>query len=240
MIKNLLQEAYNSRNKILIEYFIRNTDNYDNINFSTLCWASYNNNLNLVKYLVEEKKINVNEKEKNLDYLNYNTYPLFSACYNRFYDNMKYLIENGADINLRNGFNKTFLEICCSNVFFDGIKLLVENNVNIDKDSFSCAIRNGNFDIVKYLIKNGADVNGLNEKIDSPLVIACIYRNYEIADLLIKSGANISSVKPEDIKNDKKLIELFRKESYSIVETSDAVILTLNTDKRLFIEYKKI
>ena len=49
--------------------------------------------------------------------------------------------------------------------------------------------------IVSYLLNKGADPNTQNNKLNSPLHYALIYKNFEISDLLIKYGAN------ENLKN---------------------------------------
>ena len=49
--------------------------------------------------------------------------------------------------------------------------------------------------IVKYLLNQGADPNSQNYKLNSPLHYALTHNNFELADILIKYGAN------ENLKN---------------------------------------
>lgn len=50
-----------------------------------------------------------------------------------------------------------------------------------------------NWDIAKYCIKNGADVNNPDSSSDTPLMTTCKHGNLEIARLLIEKGAEINA-----------------------------------------------
>ena len=56
------------------------------------------------------------------------------------------------------------------------------------------AVENNEFDIVKTLIENGADVNTRDEVDRSPLFLASYKRNIEIVRLLLDYGARINDV----------------------------------------------
>ena len=79
---------------------------------------------------------------------------------------------------------------------FEKVKKMIYNNPNIinskDKYGFS-ALHNvmceEQFEIVKYLINKGADVNIQNDQGIAPIHLACYVKNVE---LLIKAGANIN------------------------------------------------
>ena len=55
---------------------------------------------------------------------------------------------------------------------------------------------NGEFQIVKYLLKNGANPNCINKYKNTPLHYALSNKYYEIADLLIQNKAkdNIENI----------------------------------------------
>lgn len=64
-------------------------------------------------------------------------------------------------------------------------------NVN-DDGPLHLAIDEDNFDLVKKLIANGADVNARNKKGERPLHLAALSANLEIVNYLIEKGAMIN------------------------------------------------
>jgi ankyrin repeat protein len=54
------------------------------------------------------------------------------------------------------------------------------------------AIRNGHLNGVQILIKHGASVHAFHEPTFTPLCAACLFGREEIADLLIKNGAQVN------------------------------------------------
>jgi len=63
-------------------------------------------------------------------------------------------------------------------------------------DNFSAAVRNGNLDLIKILIGNGADVNEKNEIGFTPLHLASIYNQSDAFKCLIDYGADTSVKMP--------------------------------------------
>jgi len=53
------------------------------------------------------------------------------------------------------------------------------------------AARQGENEVIRELIKRGADINFRDEKGYTPLIIACYNNRLETARLLLDSGANI-------------------------------------------------
>ena len=81
----------------------------------------------------------------------------------------------------------------------DQVKELVEkgHDVNAFDEDLSCtplhyAVRGGHIEVVKYLLSVGADVNAHEEaKIgETPLGSVAANCSYEMAELLVKAGAN--------------------------------------------------
>ena len=54
-----------------------------------------------------------------------------------------------------------------------------------------CAAAENHFDIVKYLVQNGADVNHCTDQNSSPLRDACIHGNVDMTQYLLDHGADI-------------------------------------------------
>jgi ankyrin repeat protein len=54
------------------------------------------------------------------------------------------------------------------------------------------AIRQNNFDFLKFLVEHGANVNVTNNYGQTPLDVAIIYDNFEIIEFLLEHGAKFS------------------------------------------------
>ena len=102
------------------------------------------------------------------------------------------------------------IEILMNNI--SGIERLLSNNhdvneINNEGISLLCeAVMLNNYDITKYLIDNGADVNGNGKFI--PLLIAAENGNDQIMELLLKNNVNPNQL---DINGFNALDHLFNK-----------------------------
>ena len=72
-----------------------------------------------------------------------------------------------------------------------------------DKDkvlvpAFRLAIKFGNMDIIRFLILNGANVNG-SDDLSTPLIVACRNGKYEIVEYLLSQGAS-PFLRDQDVK----------------------------------------
>jgi len=124
--------------------------------------ACFEGDLDIVKYLVEEKKLDIDVKDKN------GLSPLFSAvitacCFNEKIDIVKYLVEHGADINTKSNKGETVLFFC----FYNG----------------------GFIELVKYFISKGLDINVRNNEGKTELWYAKQSKNKEIIEYLKSIGA---------------------------------------------------
>lgn len=75
----------------------------------------------------------------------------------------------------------------------DNIQFLIEQGANIhayDDYAFSWAIANGQLDVVKCLVKNGADVH-INEDEVELLRLATIYNRLDVLKYLVEQGVNV-------------------------------------------------
>lgn len=124
--------------------------------------------------------------------------PLMVACLKGNFEIVKLLVENGADVNYINKHNYLALWLAKTDEISDYL---------ITKTSSECVnlclmfcVAGGNFEKVKYLIENGADVNAKNKDGTYVLDYAKLSGNAEIMKLLVAKGANkIKSIK--SIKN---------------------------------------
>ncbi|CAC5383298.1 unnamed protein product [Mytilus coruscus] len=158
--------------------------------------ACYYGLLQVVELLVQSG-INV-----NLD--NYHEFPVYVATDNGYYEIVKYLTENGADVNaFKSG--RTILNPSVPPLYIASIKgysaiatCLVQNgaDVNIPLHSEMTplfrASEGGYIEIVKMLVENGADVNFCNYRNKSPLCAASEEGHLDIVLYLIQSGSDIN------------------------------------------------
>ena len=113
----------------------------------------------LLQYIDQGHDINI----KNYSYCK-NTILHLASSYNHI-PVINVLLDNGADINLKNDDGNTSLHIACNF---------------------------GLYNVALKLIEAGADVNLANNQNNTPLHLAC-YRNHEkITSLLIKSGSDLN------------------------------------------------
>ena len=140
------------------------------------------------------------------------------------YEICKYLVANGADVNVNCNFGNNLLTrittfpLLITNKekpYLKIVKLLVDSGCNINHVNYACftpiirAVKNLDYELCKYFIENGADINYKHPNYYSALHLICIIcceRNetyetgylksffneiYEICVLLVENGANV-------------------------------------------------
>jgi ankyrin repeat protein len=111
----------------------------------------------LVKSILYEKIVNINEPN-----INNNNTPLMYACQSTSLKLVELLIDNNADIKLKNCDGQTALHIAAREGNIDIIKLLINTRIRINKvdnegkTALEYALYNNHVDAVNYLIKKGA------------------------------------------------------------------------------------
>lgn len=107
-------------------------------------------------------------KPENINKFNhYGDTPLFIACEKAYFEVVRFLLENGADVNIADKYGRTAL-------------------------SEACKTHGSSLDIVRLLVEKGADVNGADNRARTPLSEACRHYNLEIVKLLAEKGANVN------------------------------------------------
>ena len=101
---------------------------------------------------------------------------------------VKYLIENGADIHAQNNY-----VLCWSarSGHLNIVNYLVENGSDIharNDYALRYSANNGYLVVVKYLVENGADIHANN---DDALRLSATYDHIEIVKYLVENGADI-------------------------------------------------
>ena len=106
------------------------------------------------------------------------------------------LIRNGADIMAKDDLGSTPLHYAAGDNDLRKSKLLLDNGANINEvNTFGTplqnAVKKGHKEILKFLIKKGADVNARRWPFDAPLYCAITENQSELLQLLIFHGAKI-------------------------------------------------
>lgn len=188
-----------------------------------LYWASYYNNLDIVKYALEAGA-NINSEyhsglegacEKgNFEMVKYliqhgadpnvqtasecepNNTPLMMASRNGDIEIAQYLVEHGADIHVTDD----VVILACASGNLELVKYYDRLGLNIYREEDTClcaACKYGHLDIVKYLVEHGADVNSEEVYIDfdlgTPIWYACGSGNYDVVKYLVSRGAILDS-----------------------------------------------
>lgn len=151
-------------------------------NQTVFLYAIYDDKLKSVETLLK-RGANPNQAvhyiPSSFDNQSYIYCPLSSVCDKNISEDKKMeyvqlLLSYGADVNT------SFIK-----------ELVGDNKWHIPSTPLSIASKNGEIKLVKFLLKNGADPNYRNSDLDCPaLQTALIFKNYDIAEELLKYGAN--------------------------------------------------
>jgi len=124
---------------------------------------------------------------------------LMYASYNGEIEIVKYLIDNGANINLQSKHDGKYgfsaLTEASRNGHIEVVKYLIDNGADINLQinygytALIEASRNGHIEVIKYLIDNGADINIQDRSGKTALIYATDNKNKEIAKYLKSKGA---------------------------------------------------
>lgn len=187
--------------------------------------ATLNSNVDLIKSLITEHNLNVDEED------DHGEPPILHALNNNKPEVVKLLIEHGANLKKHQseivqkivslGFmelmeffnqnltfkddqNRSLLFFAVLNNKEDMVKWLIDNGAPTDtKDSkFDYGLLHlsaslGHMNITKMLL-NHCDVNELNKKHESPLSLAVRFQQPEIVLLLLENNADINWTNPRD------------------------------------------
>ena len=122
--------------------------------------------------------------------------PLHHAAYTNRIEIVKYLVENGAEINARQGDGATALGHSASRGNTEIAKYLLEKGVNPDlsDDKGATPLHHaayaGNMELVKLLIAHHANVNLAQKDGGTALSHASIQKHNEVAKFLLENKAN--------------------------------------------------
>ena len=147
--------------------------------------AALSGKLNICKLLVDKHKFDVN-------IANYDGWTaLHCSVHNGSYELITYLIDMGTDINLKTNDGRNCLHIAALNGYLNLCQLLVEIH-NFDGNmaehngwtALHCSLNSGSYELVKYFIDIGTDINLKTNHEQNCLHIAASYGLLNICKML--------------------------------------------------------
>lgn len=159
-------------------------------------YAAMNGHTKILKTLIEEKGVSVNEENKNTD----DTLLIYAAM-NGHTDIVKYLISKKANVHAENKKGHTAATYAAMNGHTEILNYLIDNGVSVDAKNketgdtlLMYAARCGRTDTVKYLISKNADVNAKNKTTGMTAAIYAAKSGHtEILNDLINNGVDVNA-----------------------------------------------
>jgi ankyrin repeat protein len=171
-------------------------------------------NLQKVKELVEKGKVSVNTKIEALGGKN----PLMTSINEKKNEIFNYLIEKGADVNIKTEKLDTPLLTAALCNCAEMAKVLIEKGADVNAAEtlsnstiLHDAVYKNNFEIVKLLLDNGADMNRIDHLGYTPVYYAAQRGFVEIVEILADRGAKISKKTASIIQEDKRFEKIWEK-----------------------------
>jgi len=174
-------------------------EEFDERHNRRLIFASKNGYLDIVKLIIYlGADVNATDNNNNIT-------ALMEASENGHLETVQFLITNGADVNATDKYKVTALMESAANGHADIVKLLIENKANVNNINClgntalikttqnSIMDKEIQLDIVKQLIKAGADVN-IQDKYNkwTALMDAASINQLEIVQELLQAGADVN------------------------------------------------
>ena len=146
-----------------------------------------------VRKLIESGKIGLNQALDDVKNV-----PLHYSAYYGALKVTQFLVEKGADVNIKDVGGVTPLSMAAYGNHTAVARFLVKNgaDVNIrDEDGGTPLLNaayNNNFELVKFLVEHGADVNIKTVDGQTPLINAAGLGNFEMVKFLVEHGADVN------------------------------------------------
>ena len=129
---------------------------------------------------------------------------LHHAIRYRNYRFARRLLQRGVDVDCRDGLGNTALQDAAQRGHLGGIKWLIRNGADYEnqkQDLLLAAVRCNHPDLVRWLLQQGCDVNGIGSDGQTPIQHCFDYCDHQhrepMAELLLALGSN-PSVAPSD------------------------------------------
>ncbi len=124
--------------------------------------------------------------------------PLIWAAEREHTDCMEYLIQNGAQLDLKNIYGNTALHLAARGGHLEVMKRLVEAGQDVnqkdwtDRTPLMLAARGGYTDCVEYLLHKGAQLDLKDELGMTALHLAAVVGHLEVMKRLVAAGADVN------------------------------------------------
>ena len=185
-------------NEKILEELLKNggeTEFQDNMGRKAISYAATCKSPGPLKLLIK-KKCNVNDREKA------GFTPIIHACRTGRYENVKLLLENGADPMLKPRPGQCMsIHFACMKDTENNLKIvelllnkkpeLINMNGSGKKSPLHFAVIYNCPKIVEFLVKRGAKINQTDKYSRTPLLLSCKYGYSKITKYLIECKANI-------------------------------------------------
>ncbi|ORX75921.1 ankyrin [Anaeromyces robustus] len=182
-----------------IEYYDHNLYKENNFSYSFLPMACIEGNKEMIEVLISSNTNDIDERFGEYEFTS-----LMTLIFNKKYECAKILIENNADVNIKDIYGNTPLTYMLKNSLIDEhiYDLLLKYNAYIDielfndKEFISKILYNELF--IKFMIDKKIKINDKNknniEIIEQPLIFSLERKNIELSKLLINCGANVNEI----------------------------------------------
>lgn len=176
--------------------------------------AIRNNSLEAIKLLVDSGA-NVNERINSRKVT-----PLYHAVSVKNAELVKLLLANSADVDATNISGESALLLAVKQDLEDVVQMLVDAGANLNQNgpcysALHCAVVNSRVNLVKILLKAGADVNVVSKLGVTPLKLAVTVSNLEIVKLLVDAKADVNTIPVLECA----IVNAVKSENLSIVST---------------------
>ncbi len=123
---------------------------------------------------------------------------LVDAAVEQNFQEVKRLVESGADVNQGNSYDTTALHCVAQSGSLEIVKYLAEHGADVNcknwrnETALQYAAKSGSLEIVEYLVENGADMNCLNTSNRTNLHFAVECNSLEMVKYLVEHGAKVT------------------------------------------------
>jgi hypothetical protein len=115
------------------------------------------------------------------------------ACQTGNLDFIKEYLAAGGDVNKRNEYNHSLIQIAAAFDQKEVVRLLLENGACM-KGALSRAAENGSTEVVEYLVSQRVDLEEIvDNRRDTPLMRAAALGHKDEVEVLLKHGANVNA-----------------------------------------------
>lgn len=211
-------------------FIVKDQDNETHY-LTPLGWAALNNRLELVKWLVETKKADVNALDRESDTA------LTQAVYKGHFEVARYLVEKGANVKAINSNGYSVLYWAAQGGNLELVKWLVETHKldpNLeDRDGYNAlsnAIYYGHLPVARYLVEKGAHLQAGFSRHQNLLQLAPKNGNLELLKWLIEEQ------KQSPLQRVEKLTPVYKAAEYGQFEMVKYLLSRSDAQQQLKIE----